>query len=129
MSEGNEGIIVTGGSFKSDQVAVGANSQAIKNIYDAVSDLQSSEKSEVARAISDLLNAVQADGGRLQDREEIIETLQHLAEEVKKEKPSKLTLKGLLTGIGEAVAPIAEIFQKVVVLKTAVAALTGIPIP
>jgi len=129
MSSSNEGIIVSGGWLNAGQVVVGRDSQAIQNTYNTVSDLQSSGKDNVATAIIELLKAIEVNSDGLQEQEEVIEAISKVAEEVKKEKPSKLTLKGLLNSVAEAVAPVAEILQKVVVLKAAIATLTGIPIP
>lgn len=124
----NEGIYISGqGKLEADQIAVGRKSQAIKVVYGATSDLQASGKAQVAQAIEDLLKGLEAQSGKVPDEQEVIEAIQQIAEEAKKEKPSKLTLKGLLNGIKDVVDPIAELLPKVVALRTAIAAMLGLP--
>lgn len=126
MAEHNEGIIITGGSFTAEQVATGQNAQAIKTVYTIADELRNTNKEQVAVALEDLLKAIQAHSDSITDEPEVVQAVQQIAEEVKKEKPSKLTLKSLLDGIKQVVEPLTDVVQKVVTLRGAIALLLGV---
>jgi hypothetical protein len=58
----------------------------------------------------------------------VSQAVEQIAQEVKKEQPSKLALKGLLSAIKESVGSVVEIVEKVGLLQKAVAVVTGLPI-
>ena len=127
MSQFNEVINISGGLFHADQVAVGQGAQAIQNIYNIASQLKAGGKEEVAQAITELLKALEANSNRISDKEEIAQTVQQVAEEAQKEKPNKLTLKGLLGGLKDSIGFVTEITEKIAVLKKAIALMMGLP--
>lgn len=127
MNSGNEGIYISGGSLNADQVAVGKGSMAIKNIYGSVQSLEDSGKQDVAKAVRDLITALEQHSDQIKDKQEIIEAIQHVAEEADKESPSKVSLKGILSGIKNVVEPITEVAQKVTALRVAIGLMLGIP--
>ena len=127
MNSGNEGIYISGGSLNADQIAVGKGSTAIKNIYGSVQSLEDSGKQDVATAVRDLITVLEQCSDQIKDKQEIIEAIQQVAEEADKESPSKVSLKGLLSGIKNVVDPITEVAQKVTALRVAIGLMLGIP--
>jgi translation initiation factor 2B subunit (eIF-2B alpha/beta/delta family) len=128
MSEYNEGINISGGSLSAGQIAVGHGAQAIQNTYKLANQLGESGKSEVAEAITELLQALEANNDKITDKEEVAQAVHQVAEEVQKEKPNKFTLKGLLSTLKESVGSVAEIAEKVTILQKAIALMMGLPI-
>ncbi|UBF24398.1 DUF5955 family protein [Kovacikia minuta CCNUW1] len=127
MSQHNEGIQVTGGSFNAGQVGVGRGARVIQNTYNIASQLQADGKEEVAQAITELLKALEAHGNQIADKEEVTQTVEKIAAEAQKEKPDKLTLKGFLTLLKESLGSVVEVAEKVTVLQKVIALMMGIP--
>lgn len=128
MSQNNEGIIVSGGTLSAGQIAVGQGAQAIQTTYNLASELQAEGKVDLAQAITELIKVLEAHRPQVADYDEVTQAVQQIAEEVKKEQPSKLTLKGLLSALKESVGDVVEIVQKVGFLQKAIALVTGIPL-
>jgi uncharacterized protein YqeY len=128
MSQDNEGIIVSGGSFSAGQVAVGKGAQAIQTTYNLANEFQSEGKEDLAEAITDLLTSLETHQLQIANYDEVSQVVQQIAEEVKKEQPSKLTLKGLLNAVKESVSSVVEIAEKVGLLQKAIAVITGFSI-
>jgi uncharacterized protein YqeY len=128
MSQNNEGIIVSNGTFSAGQVTVGKSAQAIQTTYNLASEFQSDGKNDLAKAITELLTSLEAHRPQIADYDEVSQAVQQIAEEVKKKEPSKLTLKGLLTAIKESVGSVVEIVEKIGFLQKAIALVTGLPL-
>lgn len=128
MSQNNEGIIVSGGTFSAGQIAVGQGAQAIQTTYNLASELQAEGKVDLAQAITELIKVLEAHRPQVADYDEVTQAVQQIAEEVKKEQPSKLTLKGLLSALKESVGDVVEIVQKVGLLQKAITLVTEIPL-
>jgi uncharacterized protein YqeY len=128
MSQNNEGVIVSGGNFNAGQVAVGKGAQAIQTTYSLANEFQSEGKEDLAKAITELLTSLESHRPQIADYDEVSQAVQQVAEEVKKEQPSKLTLKGLLNAVKESVGSVVEIVEKVGLLQKAIAVVTGIPL-
>ncbi|NEO57044.1 MAG: hypothetical protein F6K54_30635 [Okeania sp. SIO3B5] len=126
QEQGNQGIVVSGGSFSAEMAVAGKNSKAIQ-IKKIAGELQASGKEEVAKLITELLESIEVHSSKVENKEEVVEAVQEVAKEVNKEKPNKLTLKSLLTGIKDAVGSVAEIAGKAVLLQKAIALMTGMP--
>jgi uncharacterized protein YqeY len=127
MSQNNEGIIVSGGNFiGAGQVAVGKGAQAIQTTYNLASEFQSEGKEDLAKAITELLTSLETHRPQVADYDEVSQAVKQIAEEVKKEQPSKLTLKGLLNAVKESVGSVVEIVEKVGLLQKAIALVTGL---
>jgi hypothetical protein len=126
MSEYNEGIHISGGSLSAGQIVVGRSAQAIQNTHNIANQLGESDKSEVAEAIIELLKVIEASRNEIIDKEEAIQVVQQVAEEVQKEKLNKFTLKGLLSTLKESVGSVAEIAEKVTILQKAIALMMGL---
>jgi hypothetical protein len=128
MSQNNEGIIVSGGNFSAGQVVVGKGAQAIQTTYNLANEFQSEGKEDLAKAITDLLTSLETHRLQIANYDEVSQVVQQIAEEVKKEQPSKLTLKGLLNAVKESVGSVVEIVEKVGLLQKAIAVITGFSI-
>lgn len=126
QEQGNQGIVVSGGSFSAEMAVAGKNSKAIQ-IKKIADELQASGKEEVAKLITELLESIEVHSSKVENKEEVVEAVQEVAKEVNKEKPNKLTLKGLLTGVKDAVGSVTEIAEKTVLLQKAIALMTGMP--
>jgi uncharacterized protein YqeY len=126
MSQNNEGIIISGGNFSAGQVAVGKGAQAIQTTYNLASEFQAEGKEDLAKAITELLTSLETHRPQVADYDEVSQAVQQIAEEVKKEQPSKLTLKGLLNAVKESVGSVVEIVEKVGLLQKAIAVVTGL---
>lgn len=128
MNQNNEGIIVSGGTFSAGQVAVGKGAQAIQTTYNLASEFQSEGKTDLVQAMTALLTALETHRPQIADYDEVSQAVQQIAEEVKKETPSKLTLKGLLGAVKESVGSVVEIVEKVGLLQKAIGLVTGLPL-
>jgi uncharacterized protein YqeY len=128
MNQNNEGIIVSGGTFSAGQVAVGKGAQAIQTTYNLAIEFQAEGKTDLAQAMTALLTALEVHRPQIADYDEVSQAVQQIAEEVKKETPSKLTLKGLLSAVKESVGSVVEIVEKVGLLQKAIGLVTGLPL-
>lgn len=126
MNQNNEGIIISGGTFTSDQVAVGRASQAIKTTYNLANEFEAEGKEKLAKAITDLLTSIEIHKLQIPDYDEVSKAIQQIAEESRKESPSKLTIKGLLNAVQESVSSVVDIVEKVGLLRKAIGLATGI---
>ncbi|MBD3885614.1 GatB/YqeY domain-containing protein [Phormidium tenue FACHB-886] len=126
MSQNNEGVVVSGGTFNAGQVTVGKGAQAIQTTYNLANEFQSEGKEDLAKAITELLTSLESHRPQIADYDEVSQAVQQIAEEVKKEQPSKLTLKGLLNAVKESVSSVVEIVEKIGLLQKAIAVVTGI---
>lgn len=127
MSQNNEGIFVSGGTFSANQVAVGKGAKSTQTTYNLSTDLQTRE-SDLTQAIAELLKSLEIHRSKISDYDEVSQAVDQIAQEVKKEQPSKLALKGLLSAVKESVGSVVEIVEKVGLLQKAVAVVTGLPI-
>lgn len=119
-------MIVSGGNVNADQIAVGDGAQAIKSTYRLTDELEDRGKNDLAVAIRDLLKSLEAHKARISNYDEVTTAVEKITEEVKKEKPSKLTLKGLLSAVKESVSSVVEIVEKIGSLQKAISVFTGI---
>lgn len=124
--EKNEGIVVSGGSFQAEQVAVGRNAQTIQYTHDLADQLSKDGEEKIATAIHELLQAIETYQCETVTKKEAVQTVQKIAEEVQKEEPNKFTLKGMLASLKETLGSIAEIADKLSVLQKAVALMIGL---
>ncbi len=127
MNQPNQGIKINGGVFNNNQIVAGENAQAIQNIYNSASQLQASGKEDVAKAITELLKALEAHSDKISDKGEVTQAVQQVAEEAQKEKPNKFTLKGLISSLKESLGSVVEIAEKVTVLQKVITVMMGLP--
>jgi hypothetical protein len=112
----NYGIQVTGGTFRADNLAVGANARVTVN--NAAAALEKSGRNEVLDKLNAVLAALEAEGAGLPDKESADELVSRIAKEAAAKKPDKLNLKGFLATLADEVKSVASI-------AGAVAALAG----
>lgn len=113
----NEGIILQGGSIQADQIAVGRNAQAIKTIDAASDSLAQKGLQEIQEKLQQLVKALEQNGNALDNQSEILDSTAVVAEELKKDKPNKLTLNAMLEGIAQGVKSVSTIATAVEALK------------
>jgi Family of unknown function (DUF5955) len=111
----NEGVQMSGGRIDAGAFAVGRGATATNTVGSTPDD---PGRAEISRRLDELLRQLEAAGPRLDDRAEIAESTQVVAEELGKEHPNKTTVTGVLTGIAGAVASVTG-------LATATDALLG----
>lgn len=100
---GNEGIWMSGGRIDAGALAVGRGAQAIQG-RDADPD---PARAEVYRRLEELLRRLEADAERLENPEEVRDATQVVADELRKDKPNKTTITGVLTSIAAAVTSVS----------------------
>jgi hypothetical protein len=64
-------------------------------------------RAEIDRRLEELLRRLEADAGRLENSEEVRGATQVVTDELRKDKPNKTTIVGVLTGIAAAVASVS----------------------
>ncbi|MDJ1185927.1 DUF5955 family protein [Roseofilum casamattae] len=126
MSNKNQGIQMNGGTINAEQLAVGDKAQATKTTYTVAEGHQSDKQNDLANAIAELLQSLESHRTEITNFAEVSQAVNAVAEEVQKETPNKITLKGLLVGVKESVGSLAEIVQKIGVLQKAITTVTGI---
>ena len=134
MTSENHGFIISGDAkVNIGNVAVGKgakveNSQA--EINEVSSNAEPSAQENFDTAVKALVEAVELHQTAIQDKEEIIQLIQTLAEEVHKgaqaEKPNKFTLKALFREVKDSLGAVVEITGQVGALQTAINALMGV---
>jgi chromosome segregation ATPase len=118
------GATITGGTINnSGAMALGAKARATQNVSAAADELDRSGRQEVARCLRELNEAIAQLGHRLEDRDEVVQATETLAEEMKKDQPSKLTVRALLDGLATAAGSVGGIAAAVTALRTAVSGL------
>jgi hypothetical protein len=121
-TEGNRGIIVTGqGQLHADAVAAGDHAQAIVN--KAHGDIAAAHGEDLAQKLDELMAALRAHSAELEAPEEVLESTAKLAEELKAEKPNKLTVNAILGGIVSAAQSVGAVAQAAGALVPLVALL------
>jgi hypothetical protein len=99
----NEGIRMSGGRIDAGALAVGRGARAIHG-GDAKAN---AARAEVNRRLEELLRRLEVEAGRLENPDEVRGATQVVADELRKDKPNKTTITGVLTGIAAAVASVS----------------------
>jgi hypothetical protein len=99
----NEGIWMSGGRIDAGALAVGRGARASHGPA-AMAD---PERAEIDRRLEELLRRLEVDAGRLENSEEVRDATQVVADELRKDRPNKTTITGVLTGIAAAVASVS----------------------
>lgn len=121
-SSGNEGIIMTGGTIKAEQVAVGKNAHAVKIMSAAKESLEQKGLHEIWDKLEQLEKTLNTYGSSLGNRDEIDGATKEIAKELSKDKPNKITVTGILEGVANGVKSVANIATSVEALKKVVMA-------
>lgn len=95
----NEGIVITGGEFKANDMAVGKYALIQKNVDAASESLRSNELNEIAQKINDLAEAVKLIENSIDNYDDLIETTERISRELSEKKPDKFILSTLLDKI------------------------------
>jgi hypothetical protein len=121
MSTHNEGVIISGhANVKGEVLAMGSGASAQKIVNRAGEALPSKDVQELRSRIDDLKAVVSAHQGSLENREDVESSVKSVADELEKEKPNKLTVTSLLTGIASAVKSVTGIATAAEALKAVV---------
>jgi hypothetical protein len=116
----NEGIYIRGGSLKADQVAVGRQARVTKIVNAANDALEQKGLTEIRNKLEELLRAVSTHADSLDNRDEVLDSTETVAKELAKDKPNKLTITGVLSGMAESAKTVAGIATAVQALRSAV---------
>jgi hypothetical protein len=116
----NEGIYIRGGSFKADQVAVGKQARVTKIVNAADDALEQKGLSEIRNKLDELLSAISVHADSLDNRDEVLDSTETVAKELAEDKPNKLTIMGVLSGMAESAKTVAGVATAVQALRSAV---------
>jgi hypothetical protein len=116
----NEGIVQSGGTMNIGNAAVGRN--AVANQVQAA---DSGGLEEVRKQLATLMEALQKHAHEIPNSAEVMQSAHTAQEELSKDKPNRLTLRSLLSGIAESVKSVTTVATAVEALKLAVTALFG----
>jgi hypothetical protein len=116
----NEGVVVTGGSFNATNAAVGRGAQVHQTVG---TDPQARD---VQLKLDALLELLSQHRDQVPNSDEVTEATKSVKEELAKDKPNRLTLKSLLSGITDSVKSVGALAMAAEALKTAVVALIGL---
>jgi hypothetical protein len=114
----NEGFIQSGGTTTATNIAIGRNA-AIHQDQQGDSEAMV----EVRRQLEALLKELNQHGNAIQNSDEVKGSVQLIQNEIAKEKPNRLTLGSVLSGIADSVKSVSTIATTVEALKIALAAL------
>ncbi len=120
---GNEGIIVTGGTFTAGQVAVGRRARAYATATQCVGQLREDGHAEVAEALDRVLLELQRHADELEAADELVDSARAVGEELTRETPNKRTLMAVIDSIAKGVGSVGGLAAAVQTLATAVATL------
>lgn len=124
MSENNEGVIISGhAEIKGEVLALGSGAKAQKIVNGSGEALPSKDIQEIRNKIEDLKRVLSAHSGPLENRQEVESSVKSVADELGKEKPNKLTVTSLLSGIATAVKSVTGIATAAEALKAVVSRL------
>jgi hypothetical protein len=99
----NKGIVVSGGTFSAEQVAVGNRARVQKIVKGMDESAFNKEVEEVKSKFGEMMEQLNDHAEKIKNFEELLSSVETLSEELKKEKPNKFTISGLLSGIADAV--------------------------
>lgn len=116
----NEGIYMTGGTINAEQIAVGRKARATKIVSSANQALEQKGLQEVRDKLDELVNALTTHADALDNPDEVLDSAEVVAEELSKDKPNKLTLTAILSGIASSVQSVTAIATAVDALKHAI---------
>jgi hypothetical protein len=114
--EGNEGIIIHGGSFEAENVAVGRRAKVDARVYVTQQD-------EVLRALEDFRRELDRYADEVPDSPAVRSTAEALEGELRKPARNPVTIRGLIAGLTDAVKTVTPLVGAAEALKVAVAAL------
>ena len=124
QSGSNEGVIISGhADIKGDVVALGSGARASKIVNQAGKPLEAADLREIRNRIEELKSALAAHSGHLANRDDVQSSVETVETELNKQKPNKLTVTALLSGIASAVTSVTGIATAAEALKAVVTRL------
>lgn len=114
----NQGVMVSGGSFTATNVVAGTGASIHTSAV-----APSPELDAVREQLAALMKALDDHAQTLQNPAEVKQSAQVIAEELKKPKPNRITLNGVLGGIAQSVKSVSVLAAAAEGLKIALAAL------
>ena len=106
----NRGIIMNGGSIQAGSLAVGTRAQASSGAQAAPAN---PALDEIKAKLEELVQAIHAESGRLTDSAQAHQATAELANELAKEKPTKLNVMGALEQIAGAAGGVTSVLTAV----------------
>jgi hypothetical protein len=116
----NEGVVVSGGTINATNMVVGRDTQV--NYSEGSGGAQVADIQKQLDALQKLLATHAA---QIADHEDVAQAAQTVHEEIQKDKPNRLTLRSLLSGMAESVKSVSAAATAVEAIKVAVVALFG----
>jgi len=114
----NQGVVISGGSFTATNVATGAGAAIHTTAAGTTAELD-----VVREQLAALIKALDDHAHSLENSEEVKQSANLIAEELKKPKPNRITLSGILGGITESVKSVSVLATAAEGVKIALAAL------
>lgn len=115
----NKSTNIKGSTFNAKNAAFGDNNI----VGDTTSAAKSRDMQEIQARLNELMQALNKHESTLENPEEIRESTSIVAKELSKEKPNKITLTGVLTGIASSVQSVTAIAVAVEALQKAIGTL------
>ena len=116
----NEGIYMTGGTINAEQLAVGRKARAVKIVSLADQALDRKGLQDIREKLDELVNILTAHADALDNPDEVLDSTEAVAAELSKDKPNKLTLTAILSGLASSVQSVAAVATAVEALKHAI---------
>jgi hypothetical protein len=113
--EHNEGVVVSGGSLQAGQLAVGRG--AAVTVQPGVAGAETLQRIDVLLQLLDRHAAALPEAAALRSTTEV------LREEVTRPEPNRVTVRGLLAGLTEAVRGAAPLLTAVEAIKASLVAI------
>ncbi len=112
----NQGIIITGGAIKADQVAVGTGAVAQKTI-------DTSQHADAAATIDDLRKQLSSLLDLIKQHRDILDAstegaVEVAMQEAEREKPNKVVMSSIMDGITNGVKSISSVASAVNAIKS-----------
>jgi hypothetical protein len=120
MADGpNQGIQISGGSFTADAVAVGTGARA----YSVAAGLRDRGQDDVAQRLEELVRQLESHADQVPDIDDVRGATQVVADELAKERPNRVTVTAVLSGIAESVRSVTGLATATDALLKAVQAV------
>jgi hypothetical protein len=115
----NDGIYITGGTFNAQTMAVGRGARA----YTVATELRARGQDDIARRLEELVQQLEAHADEVPDIADVRGATRTVTEELAKERPSRTTVTGVLSGIADSVRSITGLATAADALLKAVQAV------
>jgi precorrin-2 methylase len=114
----NKGINVAGNaSVTAGAIAVGDNARA--HARDVQVQVAGTATEEAAQRLAELVDALQRHAAGVEGADDLLESTIAVGDELRKEKPNRTTIKGILSAIAEAATSVTAVTAAVTALRVA----------